>query len=229
MVVVLDIEVIRALTGNYKAVIIKKDNIKCYGFYNYGTCEILDVNVPLKEEINSDIVLDFLRKDIIAWKSHPNNVDFDIVVRNDDKVLQIERTLLSSVNNEIKKNLITAVKRSLINLIKKGNGFLEINLVKDKITVLDKYCNNVVFMAGHLSDLEILDIVNFLLSNVSKFDNIKINYQFNKPIGVSITAFNSHVDFSGDKKNMQPIIENCTFYKENLKNINCHQLKMEGF
>ena len=229
MVVVLDIEVVRALTGDYKKVVIKGDSIKWYGFRKSSSKETLDINIPIKEEINTSIVLDFLRKDIITWQSHPNNSDFDIAIRNDDKVLQIEKTLLSTVNNKTKKILVAAVKRSLINIIKSGNNILEINLVKDKLSVTDKTCNKVIFEADHLSDLDILDMVNFLLNHVSKANDIRINYQFNKPNGASITVFNSHVKFMGDEKNIQPIIESCTLYAENLKNVNCHQLKMEGF
>ena len=135
MVVVLDIEVLRALVGDYKTVVIRKNSIKCYGFHDkvYDAKDILDIGLPKREDIKKDIVSDFLRSDIIAWQPHPNNSDVDIIIRNDGKVLEIEKTLLSSYNNEIKAYLVIAVKRSLFNLMKIGNGLLEINLRKDKI------------------------------------------------------------------------------------------------
>lgn len=120
MVVVLNIEVLRALVGDYKAVVIRKNSIKCYGFHDevYDAKDILDIGLPKREDIKKDIVSDFLRSDIIAWQPHPNNSDVDIIIRNDGKVLEIEKTLLSSYNNEIKAYLVIAVKRSLFNLIK---------------------------------------------------------------------------------------------------------------
>ena len=106
MVVVLDIEVLRALVGDYKTVVIRKNSIKCYGFHDkvYDAKDILDIGLPKREDIKKDIVSDFLRSDIIAWQPHPNNSDVDIIIRNDGKVLEIEKTLLSSYNNEIKAN-----------------------------------------------------------------------------------------------------------------------------
>ena len=145
MVVVLDIEVLRALVGDYKTVVIRKNSIKCYGFHDkvYDAKDILDIGLPKREDIKKDIVSDFLRSDIIAWQPHPNNSDVDIIIRNDGKVLEIEKTLLSSYNNEIKAYLVIAVKRSLFNLMKIGNGLLEINLRKDKIIVTDKYTKKI--------------------------------------------------------------------------------------
>ena len=162
MVVVLDIEVLRALVGDYKAVVIRKNSIKCYGFHDkvYDAKDILDIGLPKREDIKKDIVSDFLRSDIIAWQPHPNNSDVDIIIRNDGKVLEIEKTLLSSYNNEIKAYLVIAVKRSLFNLIKIGNSLLEINLRKDKIIVTDKYTKKIVFESNHLLDLEIPNLVS---------------------------------------------------------------------
>ena len=163
MVVVLDIEVLRALVGDYKAVVIRKNSIKCYGFHDkvYDAKDILDIGLPKKEDIKKDIVSDFLRSDIIAWQPHPNNSDVDIIIRNDGKVLEIEKTLLSSYNNEIKAYLVIAVKRSLFNLMKIGNGLLEINLRKDKIIVTDKYTKKIVFESNHLLDLEMPNLVSY--------------------------------------------------------------------
>ena len=158
----MDIEVLRALVGDYKAVVIRKNSIKCYGFHDkvYDAKDILDIGLPKREDIKKDIVSDFLRSDIIAWQPHPNNSDVDIIIRNDGKVLEIEKTLLSSYNNEIKAYLVIAVKRSLFNLIKIGNSLLEINLRKDKIIVTDKYTKKIVFESNHLLDLEIPNLVS---------------------------------------------------------------------
>lgn len=231
MVVVLDIEVLRALVGDYKAVVIRKNSIKCYGFHDkvYDAKDILDIGLPKREDIKKDIVSDFLRSDIIAWQPHHNNSDVDIIIRNDGKVLEIEKTLLSSYNNEIKAYLVIAVKRSLFNLIKIGNGLLEINLRKDKIIVTDKYTKKIAFESNHLLDLEIPNLVSYLLEFVSKHNDIRINYQFNKPVSTDITVFNTHVSFTGDEKNVFPIIISCADCKENLKNVNYHQLKLEDF
>ena len=83
MVVVLDIEVLRALVGDYKAVVIRKNSIKCYGFHDkvYDAKDILDIGLPKREDIKKDIVSDFLRSDIIAWQPHPNNSDVDIIIK----------------------------------------------------------------------------------------------------------------------------------------------------
>ena len=53
MVVVLDIEVLRALVGDYKAVVIRKNSIKCYGFHDkvYDAKDILDIGLPKREDI----------------------------------------------------------------------------------------------------------------------------------------------------------------------------------
>ena len=132
-------------------------------------------------------------------------------------------------NNEIKAYLVIAVKRSLFNLMKIGNGLLEINLRKDKIIVTDKYTKKIVFESNHLLDLEIPNLVSYLLEFVSKHNDIRINYQFNKPVSTDITVFNTHVSFTGDEKNVFPIIISCADCKEILKNVNCHQLKLEDF
>ena len=213
----MDIEVLRALVGDYKAVVIRKNSIKCYGFHDkvYDAKDILDIGLPKREDIKKDIVSDFLRSDIIAWQPHPNNSDVDIIIRNDGKVLEIEKTLLSSYNNEIKAYLVIAVKRSLFNLIKIGNSLLEINLRKDKIIVTDKYTKKIAFESNHLLDLEMPNLVSYLLEFVSKHNDI--------------TVFNTHVSFTGDEKNVFPIIISCADCKENLKNVNYHQLKLEDF
>ena len=202
----MDIEVLRALVGDYKAVVIRKNSIKCYGFHDkvYDAKDILDIGLPKREDIKKDIVSDFLRSDIIAWQPHPNN-------------------------SEIKAYLVIAVKRSLFNLMKIGNGLLEINLRKDKIIVTDKYTKKIVFESNHLLDLEIPNLVSYLLEFVSKHNDIRINYQFNKPVSTDITVFNTHVSFTGDEKNVFPIIISCADCKENLKNVNYHQLKLEDF
>ena len=59
MVVVLDIEVLRALVGDYKTVVIRKNSIKCYGFHDkvYDAKDILDIGLPKREDIKRILLI----------------------------------------------------------------------------------------------------------------------------------------------------------------------------
>lgn len=227
----MDIEAVRALTGDYSHIIMKKDNIKCYGYHSYGydLKQVLDIGYISKDKLNIDIVADFLRNDIVLWQPYFSSSDFDVVVRKDGKTLRIARNLLSSLNNKYIELLNLAIRRSIINIIKTSDSALEVNLSNDKITIIDITTGETVLKAWHLADLDMLAMVNYLLDNTLKHTDIKINYSFDKPVNVSMMVFGTYIKINGTDEIMMPIIKICADYKENLKNTNYHQLKMKGF
>lgn len=226
----LNIEVMRALTGNYKQIVMSENGIKCYGFNNcgYEAQDILDVGFTSASKVNQDVVFEFLRNDIVTWQTDGESDNFDKIIRKDGKTLKIEKTLLSGEDNEIRKILMVTVMRSLINIIKGDKYLLEFGLADNKLTVVDTFLDEILFQADDLKNINIDSLVSYLLNNTLKHTDIKINYLTNKPVSVEIVVFNTKIKIVGDK-NLQPILIKCANYKEKLKKINYHQLKMKGF
>ncbi len=227
----MDKEVIRALTGNYQDIILNRSGLKCYG-YRVDDNNVLDdlglVNTA-KDCVDILAVFDFLREDIVTFQPLYNRDGYDIIKRRDGKTLCIEKRLVAKPNCQIMKIIALAIRRSLINIITTSNGVIKIDLENDKIKVSDKGNNMVIFEALHYSYFGNLQIIDYMLENVSKHNDITIGYLFDKPVSVDITVFNTKFMIRGDETRMLPLIKKSADYKEILRNVNRHQLKMEDF
>ncbi len=226
--IAVDIEVIRALTGNYHDIVFNRDGFKCYG-YRAGDDTLKNLGIIEKDDVDTSVIFNFLRKDIVAFQPYYESDRYDIIIRKDGKTLRLEKSIISKPDNKLIKLITMAIRKSLLNFITNYKGILEINLENDRISVIDKANNKVVFKFWHYLALGDMQVIDYLLDNVLKHDDIKINYLFDKPISVYITVFNVKILLSGSEKNVTPLIIKCADYKESLKNINRHQLKMEGF
>ena len=226
--IAVDIEVVRALTGNYHDIVFNRDGFKCYGYHNEDDM-LKNLGTIEKDDVDTSVIFNFLRKDIVTFQPYYESDKYDVIVRKDGKTLRIERSLISKPDNNLIKLVAMAIRKSLLNFIVNYKGILEINLENDKISVIDKANNKVVFKFWHYLALGNMQIIDYLLDNVLKHNDIKINYLFDKPVSIFITVFNVKILISGSEKNITPLIIKCADYKESLKNINRHQLKMEGF
>ena len=118
MVIILNIDIIRALTGDYHDIVISKDNIKCYGYrivksFRNGFLDIGDIS---KDKLIYTVIEDFLRKDILVFAPDASKDMKDIISRKDGKTLRIDRSLLSSVNNDLLNLLNTRIRKSISNM-----------------------------------------------------------------------------------------------------------------
>ena len=117
MVIILNIDIIRALTGDYHDIVISKDNIKCYGYRIVKSFrnDFLDIGDISKDKLIYTVIEDFLRKDILVFAPDTSKDMKDIiaVIRNTLKT-EIHKLLsaLSSVNHENEEQNNTSAAKS---------------------------------------------------------------------------------------------------------------------
>ena len=231
MVVVLNIDIIRALTGDYHDLVIDKDSVKCYGFKNYASLDksFLDIGSIPKDKLVTSVIEDFLRSDIITWEPDASKDMKDIIKRCDGKTLSIERSLLSSVNNIYLRLINNKVMMSIINLLYEDKGYLEINMSKDKLVIIDKKSDNICFSTHHLDTLRLEFIFDMILSEVKNIEDIKIYQRIPEKPRVDINFLNTKVILTGENRYIDALILKASKVRDELKNAKHLQLKMEGF
>lgn len=231
MVIILNIDIIRALTGDYHDIVISKDNIKCYGYrivksFRNGFLDIGDIS---KDKLTYTVIEDFLRKDILVFAPDTSKDMKDIISRKDGKTLRIDRSLLSSGNNDLLNLLNTRIRKSISNILYEDKGYLEININKDELKIIDKKSGNVCFRTCHLDILDLEFIYDLLLQEVRTADGIKVYQNSLERLRVNIDFLNTKVIVTGNSKYMQMLIAKSIKLREEIKTAKHLQLKMEGF
>lgn len=232
----LNINVIRALTGDYQIITLLKDEVKCQGFKNadLGIEKFLDIGHVDTLNVAKDIVFDFMRADIV-FLGELKEENIVVVKRKDSKILKIKKSFLISENIGIKEMLGFGLARSIVNILISKIGTLEVNIFQDRVTILGKDDDNqesICFTVGHLELINFDYIVDLLLREVTDHRDIRIycsGIRGELLDTVIFNVWNKRVKMTGDLKYMLSIIVKSAEYKDELKKAKSHQLKMKGF
>lgn len=230
MVVVLDIEVVRALTGDYRSIVISREGVKCIKFKaNITPPEDIEPKEYSTDMMIRNIILGFTSQELVYWQPDCVNRTFDIIRRKDGKTLKIERALIDSVGNELFKILSYASLWSFMNIIYGDIRYLEVTLDKNEISINDK-SSDVTCYQNYYFDRNSIDIVIAnILSRIKKPDNINIFEDSSLSKMVEFNAFGKRIVVRGNGECLARVIELAKEYKESLNDNMCYQLKMEGF
>lgn len=249
MVVVLNIDIIRALTGDYRSIIITDDEIKCQGYKKIDLRleKFLDIGHVDTLNVLKDIIFDFMRVDIVSLEALKDG-NILVIKRRDGKILKIENGVLKEKDEGVKRILQDALIRSIMNIIDNSDTDLRINITEDRVTIWRRmfsypnelvitgrssaYQDDVCFNALHLEMIDFDYLVDLLLRSVLVHRDIQIRCSGKHSDlldEISFNIRNKTIRITGDLKYMVSLVVKSANYKDELRKAKNHQLKMKGF
>lgn len=245
----MNINIIRALTGDYQNIVLFQDEVKCQGYKKNALKleEFLDIGHVNTLNVSKEIVLDFMRADIVSLEELKAR-EMIVIKRKDGKVLKIDDDVLRD-SAEIQKILGFGLARNILNIFDTARGDLKVRLVQDKViiskrnfsypdefVIVEKYNSfqdKVCFTANHLELINFNYIVDLLLKQVKRHQDIQIRCSSRRGGDlldeISFNIENKMIKMNGEIKYMLPLIIKSAEYKDELKKAKSHQLKMKGF
>ena len=245
----MNVNIIRALTGDYQNIMLFHDEVKCQG-YKKNTLkleEFLDIGHVNTLNVAKEIVLDFMRADIVSLEELKADQIF-VIKRKDGKVLKFDDDVLRD-NVEIQKILGFGIVRNILNIFDTASGDLKVRLAQDKVVISKRnfsypdevvivgkyngFQDKVCFTANHLELIDFNYIIDLLLRQVERHQDIQIRCSSRRGGDfldeISFNIENKMIKMNGEVKYMLPLIIKSAEYKDELKKAKSHQLKMKGF
>lgn len=245
----MNINIIRALTGDYQNIVLFQDEVKCQGYKKNALKleEFLDIGHVNTLNVAKEIVLDFMRADIVSLEELKAR-EMIVIKRKDGKVLKIDDDVLRD-SAEIQKILGFGLARNILNIFDTARGDLKVRLVQDKVIIskrnfsypddvviagkYNSFQDKVCLTANHLELINFNYILDLLLKQVKRHQDIQIRCSSRRGGDlldeISFNIENKMIKMNGEVKYMLPLIIKSAEYKDELKKAKSHQLKMKGF